>query len=511
VQTPFGSYHAVLENNLFLGPAPPPGNVVNWDAPLHDALFDYNGYYPDGRFLFRWDTGTGNYPNFAALKAAGVEPHGLLLSSQTFASGLQPPTNYRNLMAPPDATLSPAGGAVDRGLVLPNISDGFTGTAPDLGALEIGCPMPVYGPRPAGVDERNEPLGCGVTTGPPPPPPSSGTATFLSKDLTTSGNWRSAYGAEGSVIVGDAPSPLPFATVTPSGQITYVWASSTKDVRAPWKRASTTDRVAGCWHSASVFNIALNLTDGLPHQVALYALDWDNLGGGRAQQVEILDSNGAVLDTQNLSNYQTGQYLVWMLSGSLTIRITNTKGPAHAVVTGLFFGGPVAAAPSATAAFLGKDTATQGNWKSAYGSEGGIVMGDTAVLPAYATVTPVGHTTGVWNPGTADRRALLKRASATDRVAGFWTSFSNFSVALNFTDNRTHRVALYALDWDNYGGGRTQTIEVLDTDGNVLDTRALTGFQAGQYFIWNLSGSVTLRVTNTNAKANAVIGGIFFQ
>jgi hypothetical protein len=38
--------------------------------------------------------------------------------------------------------------AVDRGVVLPNVTDGFSGRAPDLGALEFGQPTPVYGPRP---------------------------------------------------------------------------------------------------------------------------------------------------------------------------------------------------------------------------------------------------------------------------------------------------------------------------------------------------------------------------
>ena len=47
-----------------------------------------------------------------------------------------------------DFRLKPGSAAVDRGIALPNITDGFTGQAPDLGALEVGQPMPVYGPRP---------------------------------------------------------------------------------------------------------------------------------------------------------------------------------------------------------------------------------------------------------------------------------------------------------------------------------------------------------------------------
>jgi hypothetical protein len=47
-----------------------------------------------------------------------------------------------------DFALKPNAAAVDRGVRLPNVNDGFTGRAPDLGALETGRPMPHYGPRP---------------------------------------------------------------------------------------------------------------------------------------------------------------------------------------------------------------------------------------------------------------------------------------------------------------------------------------------------------------------------
>jgi hypothetical protein len=46
-----------------------------------------------------------------------------------------------------DFRLKPGSAAVDRGVVLPNITDGFTGQAPDLGALELGQSPPHYGPR----------------------------------------------------------------------------------------------------------------------------------------------------------------------------------------------------------------------------------------------------------------------------------------------------------------------------------------------------------------------------
>ena len=48
-----------------------------------------------------------------------------------------------------DFRLRPGNTAVDRGSELPTVTDGFSGRAPDLGALERDRPVPVYGPRPA--------------------------------------------------------------------------------------------------------------------------------------------------------------------------------------------------------------------------------------------------------------------------------------------------------------------------------------------------------------------------
>jgi hypothetical protein len=47
-----------------------------------------------------------------------------------------------------DFRLKPGSAAIDRGVNLPNVTDGFAGQAPDLGALELGQTPPHYGPRP---------------------------------------------------------------------------------------------------------------------------------------------------------------------------------------------------------------------------------------------------------------------------------------------------------------------------------------------------------------------------
>ena len=46
-----------------------------------------------------------------------------------------------------DFRLKARSAAVDRGVGIPNVTDEFSGDAPDLGALEIGAELPHYGPR----------------------------------------------------------------------------------------------------------------------------------------------------------------------------------------------------------------------------------------------------------------------------------------------------------------------------------------------------------------------------
>ena len=46
-----------------------------------------------------------------------------------------------------DFRLRPESVAVDTGCQLPNVNDDFSANAPDLGSLEVGKPLPHYGPR----------------------------------------------------------------------------------------------------------------------------------------------------------------------------------------------------------------------------------------------------------------------------------------------------------------------------------------------------------------------------
>jgi streptogramin lyase len=154
-------------------------------------------------------------------------------------------------------------------------------------------------------------------------------------------------------------------------------------------------------------------------------------------------------------------------------------------------------APTGTAAFLRTDTTTGGSWRTAYGADGYNVIGDLANYPAYVTVTSSGNSQYTWTSSTSDPRALQKASSTADRIAACQYSATSFSADLKFSDTNTHQVALYLLDWDLFVGGRSERVDILDENGNVIDSHSVSGFANGGYLVWNLSGHVIIRITNT--------------
>jgi uncharacterized repeat protein (TIGR01451 family) len=164
---------------------------------------------------------------------------------------------------------------------------------------------------------------------------------------------------------------------------------------------------------------------------------------------------------------------------------------------------------SSSATFVKLDATTQGSWEGTYGSDGYQVIGDLTLNPSYVTPAVTGENGWTWASSTSDVRALQKASNPSDRIAGTWYSTSSFTVDLNIEDGKTHEVALYCVDWDTFV--RRERVDVLDGNGNLLDTQNLnSSFHNGVYLVWNLSGHVKLRVTLTGG-ANAVASGLFFH
>lgn len=165
VRSPNGNVH--WRNNLFLGRDTPGRGIMTWANATHDYSSDYNGFRPnhgvEAQYLWLAPTGPGqtlykntreqwkSFRTLAELQSAtGQEKHGRELDFDVFEKMTPPDPAKRHAVYHAmdlDFRLRAQSKAIDAGVILPTINDGFTGAGPDLGAIEHGRPEPHYGPR----------------------------------------------------------------------------------------------------------------------------------------------------------------------------------------------------------------------------------------------------------------------------------------------------------------------------------------------------------------------------
>jgi hypothetical protein len=133
-------------------PSPASKNSFQWTSPPWGTVQDYHDLLEttDARTLV-----TRDYPTLAAYSAdAHQDQHSVLVDYDAFER-VRPldakdvrtvQTLYK--MEDLDFRLKAGSAPVDKGKVIPQVTDGYAGTAPDLGAVELGQPLPHYGPRP---------------------------------------------------------------------------------------------------------------------------------------------------------------------------------------------------------------------------------------------------------------------------------------------------------------------------------------------------------------------------
>ncbi|HYE05975.1 MAG TPA: right-handed parallel beta-helix repeat-containing protein [Planctomycetota bacterium] len=152
--SPFGVYgevairRCVSRNNLFIGFGED-RYATSFDMAMEDCDFDYDGFGggPWGNFC-KWNK--VKYPTLEAMREAPIHHHSLVVDPKTtFAAPLAAVTDENAQRAiGDDVALAADATAIDAGLALPGINDGFAGKAPDLGAYEFSVAAPHYGPRP---------------------------------------------------------------------------------------------------------------------------------------------------------------------------------------------------------------------------------------------------------------------------------------------------------------------------------------------------------------------------
>ncbi len=140
--------NCISKNNLFIGTEGKYGYESTNKMSHCDFDFDGYGGGPWRDFL-KWNSKRyktmeqvrKEAPVYKNIVKVGVE--------NLFATGIKQPADGKQQfkIASNDLRLKEGSDAVDAGMHLPGLNDGFKGKAPDLGAYEMGSPLPHYGPR----------------------------------------------------------------------------------------------------------------------------------------------------------------------------------------------------------------------------------------------------------------------------------------------------------------------------------------------------------------------------
>ena len=169
-----------FRNNLVLGEQSAPA-IFAINTLTNYSSSDYNGFRPNpgAAFSFAWNSPPSDrLSDYTSLTTPAAQGVGKSLETRQFqtladyarATGQDrrsvvvdydvflkvPPLNAQDRATVQkvyrsedlDFRLRPGSPAIDAGAPLPNVTDGFSGRAPDLGALELGGAPPHYGPRP---------------------------------------------------------------------------------------------------------------------------------------------------------------------------------------------------------------------------------------------------------------------------------------------------------------------------------------------------------------------------
>jgi hypothetical protein len=165
-------------NNLMLGENSAPA-IFSVNTNTNYSSSDYNGFRlnPGAAYSFQWSSppfdvpadysgmvsGTGGNSKLTARRFATLaeytgathqDQHSVAVDYDIFVNVPRLDAQDRQRVQKVykaedfDFRLKPGSAAIDHGVILPNVTDGFTGQAPDLGALELGQAPPHYGPRP---------------------------------------------------------------------------------------------------------------------------------------------------------------------------------------------------------------------------------------------------------------------------------------------------------------------------------------------------------------------------
>ena len=189
-----------LLNNLIVG-SPQHQKILVFEAGTSDFNFDNNFYFPDGDF---WLGPHGSHTSFDQSQSRGspFDNNGGILGQNVFANPTSMGSDYTTRVNENQVNFRLASGsnAVNAAVALANINDGFNGSAPDVGALELGKNPPNYG-----ADSGNLPT---INLSADPETVTSGSSSVLTwstgnaNSCNASGGWSGSKGTNGNESVG---------------------------------------------------------------------------------------------------------------------------------------------------------------------------------------------------------------------------------------------------------------------------------------------------------------------
>ncbi len=117
------------------------GGAADWRTNLDYDGFDWGNYL----YAIKWEDRYRELADFQS--ATGLESHAIHVDKETCFETFNIPGPPPATVPPQHMTLQAGCNAVNAGILLPNINEGYLGSAPDLGAYEVGAPLPHYGRR----------------------------------------------------------------------------------------------------------------------------------------------------------------------------------------------------------------------------------------------------------------------------------------------------------------------------------------------------------------------------
>src|SRR5690606_29070859 len=90
--------------------------------------------------------GDVSFDSLEKMRESTTEQNAIEVDLAIFADDVAIPDSAFGPIDVPSLELAAGSAAIDAGVAIPGLNDGFTGDAPDLGAHELGHEPPTYGP-----------------------------------------------------------------------------------------------------------------------------------------------------------------------------------------------------------------------------------------------------------------------------------------------------------------------------------------------------------------------------